>query len=126
MAHYAADCWDAEIELSYGWIECVGIANRTDFDLTRHSLYSKVKLQTARRLPETKTITRTTIVLEKGKIGSALKKDGSALITFIENLEENEKNQLKEHFETNNEKELDVNGKVMLLKKDMIKKIDVE
>jgi glycyl-tRNA synthetase len=24
MAHYAADCWDAEIETSYGWIECVG------------------------------------------------------------------------------------------------------
>ncbi|KAK7256829.1 hypothetical protein RIF29_30356 [Crotalaria pallida] len=23
MAHYAADCWDAEIESSYGWIECL-------------------------------------------------------------------------------------------------------
>ena len=28
MAHYAMDCWDAEIEGSYGWIECVGIAHR--------------------------------------------------------------------------------------------------
>ena len=26
MAHYATDCWDAEIQSSYGWIECVGIA----------------------------------------------------------------------------------------------------
>ena len=33
MAHYAADCWDAEIESSYGWIECVGIADRSAFDL---------------------------------------------------------------------------------------------
>lgn len=24
MAHYAKDCWDAEIETSYGWVECVG------------------------------------------------------------------------------------------------------
>ena len=24
MAHYAQDCWDAEIETSYGWIECAG------------------------------------------------------------------------------------------------------
>ncbi len=24
MAHYAKDCWDAEVLTSYGWIECVG------------------------------------------------------------------------------------------------------
>lgn len=28
MAHYAADCWDAEVELSYGWTEIVGHADR--------------------------------------------------------------------------------------------------
>ncbi|PNY09033.1 serrate RNA effector molecule-like protein [Trifolium pratense] len=33
MAHYAADCWDAEMECSYGWIECVGIADRSAYDL---------------------------------------------------------------------------------------------
>ena len=29
MAHYATDCWDAEILTSYGWIECVGCADRS-------------------------------------------------------------------------------------------------
>ncbi|KAG6537548.1 hypothetical protein ZIOFF_002642 [Zingiber officinale] len=38
MAHYAADCWDAEIECSYGWIECVGITDRSPYDLWAHSL----------------------------------------------------------------------------------------
>lgn len=33
MAHYAEDCWDAEVECSYGWIECVGLADRSAFDL---------------------------------------------------------------------------------------------
>ena len=33
MAHYASDCWDCEIKLSYGWTECVGIADRACFDL---------------------------------------------------------------------------------------------
>ena len=28
MAHYACDCWDAELLSSYGWIECVGCADR--------------------------------------------------------------------------------------------------
>ncbi|KAI3945747.1 hypothetical protein MKW98_023021 [Papaver atlanticum] len=37
MAHYAADCWDAEIKCSYGWMECVGIADRSAFDLRANS-----------------------------------------------------------------------------------------
>jgi glycyl-tRNA synthetase len=34
MAHYACDCWDAEIMMSSGWVECVGIADRSAYDLT--------------------------------------------------------------------------------------------
>lgn len=37
MAHYAADCWDAEIECSYGWVECVGLADRSAYDLKAHT-----------------------------------------------------------------------------------------
>lgn len=36
MAHYATDCWDAELLSSYGWIECVGCADRSAYDLTVH------------------------------------------------------------------------------------------
>jgi glycyl-tRNA synthetase len=45
MAHYAADCWDAEVFLDrMGWIEIVGVADRTDFDLKAHAQASKVNL----------------------------------------------------------------------------------
>ena len=37
MAHYASDCWDAEILTSYGWVEAVGCADRSAFDLRNHS-----------------------------------------------------------------------------------------
>jgi len=40
MAHYAADCWDAEVLLSYGWTEIVGIADRGNWDLSRHAQFS--------------------------------------------------------------------------------------
>lgn len=33
MAHYAADCWDCEINCSYGWVETIGHADRSCFDL---------------------------------------------------------------------------------------------
>jgi glycyl-tRNA synthetase len=46
MAHYAADCWDAEVLLDrLGWIEIVGIADRTDYDLKAHMAQSKVSLK---------------------------------------------------------------------------------
>ncbi len=37
-AHYALDCWDAEIfSERFGWVEAVGIADRTDYDLKAHA-----------------------------------------------------------------------------------------
>ncbi|HPS92322.1 MAG TPA: glycine--tRNA ligase [Methanothrix sp.] len=45
MAHYAADCWDAEVFLDrLGWIEIVGVADRTDYDLVAHAQASKANL----------------------------------------------------------------------------------
>lgn len=42
MAHYACDCWDAECLTSYGWIECVGCADRSAYDLGQHTKASGV------------------------------------------------------------------------------------
>ena len=56
MAHYAADCWDAEVETSYGWIEIAGHADRSCFDLSRHAKKTKTELVAARMLPEPVTI----------------------------------------------------------------------
>jgi glycyl-tRNA synthetase len=52
MAHYAEDCWDAEIQCSYGWIECVGMADRAAFDLNAHASKSKVDLTAYEKYPE--------------------------------------------------------------------------
>ena len=57
MAHYANDCWDAEVETSYGWIEIAGHADRSAFDLTKHMEKTKVELMASRRLPEPITVT---------------------------------------------------------------------
>ncbi|NVM55425.1 MAG: glycine--tRNA ligase [Candidatus Helarchaeota archaeon] len=43
-AHYAADCWDIEFQYSFGWKELQGIADRTDYDLKKHSQLSKKDL----------------------------------------------------------------------------------
>ncbi|PIT87179.1 MAG: glycine--tRNA ligase [Candidatus Magasanikbacteria bacterium CG10_big_fil_rev_8_21_14_0_10_40_10] len=44
-AHYAKDAWDIEYNSPWsGWGEMAGVHNRGDWDLTRHSQYSKVDL----------------------------------------------------------------------------------
>ncbi|HNV01097.1 MAG TPA: glycine--tRNA ligase [archaeon] len=44
-AFYSDDTWDLEVELnSFGWVEMVGISDRTNYDLTQHSKYSKTEL----------------------------------------------------------------------------------
>jgi glycyl-tRNA synthetase len=37
LAHYSAACADVEYKFPFGWKELEGIANRSDFDLSRHS-----------------------------------------------------------------------------------------
>jgi len=44
LAHYAAACVDLEYEFPWGWGELEGIANRTDYDLRKHSEASGKKL----------------------------------------------------------------------------------
>lgn len=45
-AFYADDAWDIEIDLrSFGWTECCGIHDRTDYDLKQHGAASKKTLE---------------------------------------------------------------------------------
>jgi len=73
MSHYAKDTWDAEVLCSFGWVETVGLANRSAYDLNAHSNASGVKLVAARRLKEPKNVTYTIINMEKAIIGKNLK-----------------------------------------------------
>lgn len=52
MAHYACDCWDAECKTSYGWVECVGCADRACYDLSCHSKATGVDLVAQEPLAE--------------------------------------------------------------------------
>lgn len=41
LAFYADDAWDLEVKFnSFGWIECCGVHDRTDYDLTTHGKFS--------------------------------------------------------------------------------------
>ncbi|PLW19394.1 hypothetical protein PCANC_00091 [Puccinia coronata f. sp. avenae] len=69
MAHYASDCWDAEIHSSYGWIECVGCADRSAYDLTVHSIRTGTKLVVREPLKEMIEIEKSVPMFDKKLFG---------------------------------------------------------
>ncbi|TIB38150.1 hypothetical protein E3P86_01805 [Wallemia ichthyophaga] len=69
MAHYASDCWDAEIHTSYGWIECVGCADRSAYDLTVHAVRTGQPLVVREPLPEIKIEEKWAPEINKKKFG---------------------------------------------------------
>lgn len=76
MAHYACDCWDAELLTSYGWVECVGCADRSAYDLTVHSNFTGADLKVKEALhggPIKKKIWEAT--LDKKLAGPKFKKE---------------------------------------------------
>jgi len=91
MAHYATDCWDAEIQSSYGWVECVGIADRSAFDLTNHGLASGNPLTAFVEFKDgPRDIEEITIKLDKQTIGKTYGKEQKILVSYLENLDQNE------------------------------------
>lgn len=87
MAHYASDCWDAEILNSYGWIECVGCADRSCYDLSMHSQSTGETLVVRERLntPQKQHVTR--LIIDKKSIGTTFKKQSIDIVQALEALD---------------------------------------
>ncbi|PWN30046.1 glycyl-tRNA synthetase [Jaminaea rosea] len=79
MAHYASDCWDAEIQTSYGWIECVGCADRSAYDLTVHAKKTKRDLTVQKLHKEPKIYEKWVPEIERKALGPKFKKDAKAV-----------------------------------------------
>lgn len=100
MAHYACECWDAEAETSYGWLEIVGIANRSAFDLTAHSKATGVDLQIRETLKEPIEVEETKLTKDAAKeIMKALKKDGKPVKEALESMSFEELRELQKQVE---------------------------
>lgn len=91
MAHYAIDCWDAEIETDrFGWVEIVGIADRTDYDLKAHARVSKTELYVYVEYDEPKMVTRFVVNPNMGKLGPIFKGKAKAVADALKQLSEEE------------------------------------
>ena len=86
MAHYACDCWDAECKTSFGWIECIGCADRSCYDLSCHAKATKVHLVAERQLAEPKEVETSTVVCNKKLIGKTFRALSGQVVAALEAL----------------------------------------
>ena len=121
MAHYASDCWDAEAETTYGWMEIVGIADRAAFDLTTHTKHSKVELVAHAKLDAPVEVEEVEAQVAKAKLGPAFKKDAGAVLELLETMSDEDKEKC--------EAELAASGKAVVggftVNRDMVKFVRV-
>jgi len=88
MAHYATDCWDAEIQNSYGWTECVGCADRAAYDLTVHSKKTGHPLVVRQALKDPIITERLVAEFNKKVLGKTFGKDAGWIQNTFAELDE--------------------------------------
>mmetsp|Transcript_351 Transcript_351/g.416 ORF Transcript_351/g.416 Transcript_351/m.416 type:complete len:638 (+) Transcript_351:100-2013(+) len=130
MAHYACDCWDAELLTTYGWIECVGNADRSCYDLSVHQKATNTN-QTYRKTYE-EPVVRSIVDLQlnKGSIGRTFKGDARFVFAHLAKVGEGDAQEtsadLKARFESGDRTITTAEGKTFTLEDGMITFKEVE
>ncbi|MEE9594685.1 MAG: glycine--tRNA ligase, partial [Candidatus Hydrothermarchaeales archaeon] len=107
MAHYAADCWDAEVKTErFGWIEVVGIADRTDYDLMSHEEHSKIEHKAFIPYAEPKIMKRKALVPKVAALGKEFKAKAKEIVEFLQKADE----EVVKSFEKNGYIDVEVQG----------------
>jgi glycyl-tRNA synthetase len=88
MAHYASDCWDAELLTSYGWVECVGNADRAAYDLTVHMNKTGVRLACWDQFETPQVVEAMVAQPVKAEIGKVFRTQATELFAYLAGLDE--------------------------------------
>jgi len=87
MAHYATECWDAEIFTQrFGWIECVGIADRSAHDLQSHMNATDADLTAFHRFDSPRKEKKKIIRVKMDKLGPIYKDKAGSIKKQLESL----------------------------------------
>lgn len=87
-AHYATDCWDMEfLSDRFGWVEVVGIADRTDYDLKAHAAESGTSFSVFLPFATPVKMRRRRLVPKMGVLGPRFRDRAKEIAAAIERAE---------------------------------------
>jgi len=88
LAHYATECWDAELYSErFGWIECVGIADRSAYDIGAHIDASGTDMYALRKYDKPKTVKTKKIVPRMDVLGPLFKGKAGKIKELLESID---------------------------------------
>jgi glycyl-tRNA synthetase len=96
LAHYAADCWDAESELAGDWVEITGFAYRGDYDLKKHEHHSGGEFTVFKQYDEPVTVEKATVDPDMSVLGPEFGGDAGAVAEALESLVERDPEAFRE------------------------------
>ena len=108
MAHYAQDCWDAECLSGFGWVECVGIADRSCYDLNLHGKERKTKFEAYEKFAEKKIVDVVEKKLNKGVISKTFKQNSGKILEHLTALDDDAALALEEQLAASSPVELTI------------------
>ncbi|WP_246985696.1 glycine--tRNA ligase [Halorientalis marina] len=91
LAHYAADCWDAEAEVGGDWIEITGFAYRGDYDLSKHAEYGDDDFTIFKQYDDPVTVETATVDPDMSYLGPEFGGDAGAVKDALEDLAERDR-----------------------------------
>lgn len=114
------DSWDGEVECSYGWVECCGLADRSAYDLDAHSKMSKQDLSSFEKYDEPRLVEIVAVKPNKQAIGKEFKKDAKAVQAALESLPEAAALELQQQLESAGQGKLAADGQEFTVSKDHV------
>lgn len=120
MAHYASDCWDAELLTSYGWVECVGCADRACYDLSKHQQATNSKLSFFKPFPSPLTRSSIRAEVNKAALGKSFRKEAPLLIEHLSHLSPLQITPLQEKLDSEGAFQVEVEGNKYRVTKEMV------
>ena len=117
LAHYAKECWDVELfSERFGWIECVGIADRSAYDLSAHIDATNTDMYALRRFEHPKTVMKKKIEPNMGVLGPLFKGKAGIIKEQLEQVSVSDDQEIS----------VEVEGEKIIVPKDGYKIVDVE
>ncbi len=88
LAHYARECWDAEIFSSrFGWVECVGIADRSAHDLKSHMEATGIDMRAFRKFDKERKVRKIVAKPIMNKLGKEFREKAMEIVKQMEKME---------------------------------------
>ncbi|UCD14512.1 MAG: glycine--tRNA ligase, partial [Thermoplasmatales archaeon] len=88
LAHYATECWDAELYSErFGWIECVGIADRSAYDLNAHIESTGVDMYALRKFVKPRMVNVKKIAPKMDVLGPLFKEKTGKIKDLLEKID---------------------------------------